>query len=206
MLRPLLHVNGRIDKLCQHLHGAACRDEQAQGSQPCASWGGHLRSPPSHPTISLEEASLLAACPRPGVSGSAGDAHPPLPHLPFITAGLDLDLSHLDAPQWQPRASTVRGLAHGRTISVTGNRKHTFSPCGPSCALPRLQPSTLPAHSARKGIPTTATSVAARLVHQMRSAMLRDWQRVRGRNSLAAPGRRRLLLHLAERQAALHQP
>ena len=55
----------------------------------------------------------------------------------------------------------------------------------------RLRIATLAAlHSARvqrrKGIPTTATSVAARLVHQMRSAMLRDWQRVRGRNSLAA--------------------
>ena len=38
----------------------------------------------------------------------------------------------------------------------------------------------------RRGTPTTATSVAARLVHQMRSAMLKDWQRVRGQNSLAA--------------------
>ena len=39
----------------------------------------------------------------------------------------------------------------------------------------------------RQGIPTTATSVAARLVHHMRAAMLRDWQRVCGCSSLAAP-------------------
>ena len=69
-----------------------------------------------------------------------------------------------------------------QTISVTGNLQPLWT---------QLRIATLAAiHSARtqrrKGIPTTATSVAARLVHQIRSAMLRDWQRVRGRNSLAA--------------------
>ena len=99
--------------------------------------------------------------------------------------GLDLDLSHLDAPQWRPRTSSVSSVAHG------GHQRHWQPGAQLQPLWTQLRIATLAAlHSARvqrrKGIPTTATSVAARLVHQMRSAMLRDWQRVRGRNSLAA--------------------
>ena len=73
-----------------------------------------------------------------------------------------------------------------QTINVTGSQQRVSSPCGHSCESPRSQLCSLPRVQRRKGIPTTATSVAARLVHQMRSAMLQDWQRVRGSNSLAA--------------------
>ena len=38
----------------------------------------------------------------------------------------------------------------------------------------------------RRGIPTTATSVAARVVHHMRAALISDWQRTRTAGGLAS--------------------
>ena len=104
------------------------------------------------------------------------------PHL--LGTRLDLTVSSLDADQCQlrPRNVTIPALV-GRPAQPT-----------PSHLQPlwtQLRKATLSAiHSARlqrrKGTPTTASLVTARLVHLVHAAMVRDWQRVRGHSSLAA--------------------
>ena len=140
---------------------------------------GHCRQ-----QLSLAEASVQAAS---SLSGSARDADTPHHRLPFISMGLDLALSHLDAPQWQPGASSVSGFAHGRRpASMVSEADQRLLP---SWTQPRI--ATVGAlHSARtqrkQSTPTTATSVAVRVVHQMRAARLEDWQRGRSMDSLAS--------------------
>ena len=135
--------------------------------------------------LSLEEASLLAACPRPACQGQPET----LTHL-FLTCPSSQRVWTWISAIWT-RLSGSQGPPLSAALLMADDQRHWQSEAHLQPLWTQLRIATLAAiHSARtqrrKGIPTTATSVAARLVHQMRSAMLRDWQRVRGRNSLAA--------------------
>ena len=135
--------------------------------------------------LSLEEASLLAACPRPACQGQPET----LTHL-FLTCPSSQRVWTWISAIWT-RLSGSQGPPLSAALLMADDQRHWQPEAHLQPLWTQLRIATLAAiHSARtqrrKGIPTTATSVAARLVHQMRSAMLRDWQRVRGRNSLAA--------------------
>ena len=129
---------------------------------------------------------MEAACPRPACQGQ----HETLTHL-FIDCPSSARVwTRLQAIRTQLSGSPGPPLS-AALLMADDQRRWQPTPSHLQPLWTQLRIATLAAiHSARtqrrKGIPTTATSVAARLVHQMRSAMLRDWQRVRGRNSLTA--------------------
>ena len=120
---------------------------------------------------------MLAACPRPACQGQPET----LTHLflacPSSQRVLALGLSRLDAAQWQPGTSTVRGVAHGRLINVTGKA--------------HVQPLWTQLRTLARQEGPSATSVAARLVHQISHAGLAACARQQQPGSL---GRWRLLL------------
>jgi exonuclease III len=152
-----------------------------------ALWCGALRAyiGRRRQQLSLQEASLLAACPRPACQGQPET----LTHL-FLTCPASVRVWSWIAAVWT-QLSGSEGPPLSAALLMADDQRHWQPGAHLQPLWTQLRIATLAAlHSARaqrrKGIPTTATSVAARLVHLMRSAMLRDWQRVRGRNSLAA--------------------
>ena len=142
------------------------------------------------------------------LSGSAEDAHTPLPHLPIVSAGLDLDLSHLDASQLQPGTSSVSNFVHHRRSaslaalynSVRSAYQHICSPCGLSCASPHSPRSTLHAHNAGRAFPQRPP----KLRPDWFTRCVQPCSRTGSVCALGSPGRRCLLLHMARRQEAIH--
>ena len=129
---------------------------------------------------------MEAACPRPACQGQ----HETLTHL-FLDCA-----SSARVWTWLQAVWTQLGGSPGPPLSAAllmADDQRQWQPI-PAQLQPlwtQLRIATLAAiHTARtqrrQGIPTTATSVVARLVHQMRAVMLREWQRVRGISSLAA--------------------
>jgi hypothetical protein len=150
---------------------------------PCGAQRAHISC--LRQGISSAQAADLAACPRPHCHG----APETLTHLFLDCPSSRRVWEWLSAVWVQLSSSTSPPIT--AAVLLAGDQRQ-WSPPPPLQPLwTQLRVATIETIRAaqkqrRSGIPTTATSIAATVVHHMRAALLRDWQRTRTAGSIAS--------------------